>query len=191
MMLPQELTALGAFAPCLPSQCLRVLRARRALHTMYHGFMLARWLALLPQSPCVVNILPRFSCFFHIIMPVMCRICDWSFAFSPSITSDVCDVKPLVTVPFLTLIILYWKALEGDCAMLFNVLTYCNISIWAPSAHSWETETVLKAYRLKENVRCHLCSHWKLPGSCQYWLLAVHNGFQTKVVYFLLYCTMT
>ncbi|EGV92535.1 hypothetical protein I79_000078 [Cricetulus griseus] len=81
-MPPQDLTALGAFVPCLPSlhppttrttadcEYSRDPRARRALHTTYHGFMLPGWSALLPQNPFVFYIPPKFSFFFHIIVPV-------------------------------------------------------------------------------------------------------------------------
>lgn len=104
MMPPQELTRVGSICPSvLPASTLphhsricqyrRGLWAGRALHARSLRTYAAWWFTLLPQNSFVFNILPKFSCFFHIIIPVM-----WSFVTGhlPSfIISDVCDVKPL------------------------------------------------------------------------------------------------
>lgn len=103
-MPPQELTGIGGICPMSsPPPSARttvVTHEQDVLPTPIHyRFVLAWWFTWLPQNPFV------FDCFAQVLFlpqQYACNVqlCDWSFAFSSLIISDVCDVKPLVTEPF-------------------------------------------------------------------------------------------
>lgn len=99
-MLPQELTRTGSIAPVssqplpIPTTVVSVSAERPVSRA--RSPLLTVDLRLPGGSLCafVFDTLPKFSCFFHITIPVV-----WSFVTGhlPSfIISDVCDVKPLV-----------------------------------------------------------------------------------------------
>lgn len=188
-MPPQELTGVGSICPSVfPASILRATvvsasaqtRELGVLSTFIYEFMLARGSLCSLRTHFFFNILPRLPSSFHITLPCNVQLCKWPFTFSSFIISAVRGIKPLVMVSF-QCSLLYWKALEVDCAMLFNVVIYCNISIWAPSAHSWETEDVLKAHQWKASQCRDQCCHQKLSGSCQHRRWAVLPGFLKKV----------